>query len=95
MTSIHIIKKLGGSLTDSYLEEGFILDKQIGVGQPKRIENPKILVANTPMDTDKIKIYGIVGVVSPSLRAKAALNSCLFVFPRPKPKQVLLSRWTP
>jgi len=28
------------------------------VGQPKRIENARILIANTPMDTDKIKIYG-------------------------------------
>ena len=26
--------------------------------QPKRVENAKILIANTPMDTDKIKIYG-------------------------------------
>lgn len=34
------------------------MDKKIGVGQPKRIENAKILVANTAMDTDKIKIYG-------------------------------------
>ena len=40
------------------MDEGFILDKKIGVGQPKRIENAKILVANTAMDTDKIKIYG-------------------------------------
>jgi hypothetical protein len=32
---------------DSFLDEGFILDKKIGVGQPKRIENAKILVANT------------------------------------------------
>eukprot|EP00735_Rhodelphis_limneticus_P005756 TRINITY_DN1775_c0_g1::TRINITY_DN1775_c0_g1_i1::g.25081::m.25081 TRINITY_DN1775_c0_g1::TRINITY_DN1775_c0_g1_i1::g.25081 ORF type:complete len:545 (-),score=79.37,sp/Q54ES9/TCPB_DICDI/67.49/0.0,Cpn60_TCP1/PF00118.19/2e-140 TRINITY_DN1775_c0_g1_i1:52-1626(-) len=55
---IQIIKKAGGSLRDSYLDEGFILDKKIGVGQPKRIENAKILVANTAMDTDKIKIYG-------------------------------------
>ena len=45
-------------LQDSFLDEGFILDKKIGVGQPKRIENAKILVANTAMDTDKIKIYG-------------------------------------
>lgn len=36
----------------------FILDKKIGVGQPKVIENAKILIANTAMDTDKIKIYG-------------------------------------
>ena len=34
------------------------MDKKIGVGQPKRIENAKILVANTAMDTDKVKIYG-------------------------------------
>lgn len=55
---IHVIKKTGGSLRDSYLEEGFILEKKIGVGQPKRLENPKIMIANTPMDTDKIKIFG-------------------------------------
>lgn len=35
---------------------GFLLEKKIGVGQPKRLENCKILVANTPMDTDKIKV---------------------------------------
>ncbi|KAJ3102621.1 T-complex protein 1 subunit beta [Phlyctochytrium planicorne] len=55
---IQIIKKPGGKLMDSYLDEGFILDKKIGVNQPKRIENAKILIANTPMDTDKIKIFG-------------------------------------
>jgi T-complex protein 1 subunit beta len=43
---------------DSYLEEGFILNKKIGVGQPHRITKAKILIANTPMDTDKIKIFG-------------------------------------
>lgn len=58
LEAIQIIKKPGGALRDSYLDEGFILDKRIGVGQPKRIENAKILVANTAMDTDKIKIYG-------------------------------------
>lgn len=55
---VQIIKKAGGQLRDSYLEDGFLLDKQIGVGQPKRIENAKVLIANTSMDTDKIKIYG-------------------------------------
>eukprot|EP00616_Rhizochromulina_sp_CCMP1243_P000705 CAMPEP_0118962500 /NCGR_PEP_ID=MMETSP1173-20130426/819_1 /TAXON_ID=1034831 /ORGANISM="Rhizochromulina marina cf, Strain CCMP1243" /LENGTH=528 /DNA_ID=CAMNT_0006910775 /DNA_START=41 /DNA_END=1627 /DNA_ORIENTATION=- len=55
---IQIIKKPGGSLRDSYLADGFILDKKIGTGQPKRIENARILLANTAMDTDKIKIYG-------------------------------------
>jgi T-complex protein 1 subunit beta len=55
---IKIIKKLGGTLMDSFLAEGFILEKRFGVGQKKKVENAKILIANTPMDTDKIKIYG-------------------------------------
>lgn len=55
---IQVIKKPGGTLHDSVLEQGFVLDKSFGVGQSRRIENAKILVANTPMDTDKIKIYG-------------------------------------
>jgi T-complex protein 1 subunit beta len=37
---------------------GFILDKRIGVNQPKRLEKARILVANTPMDTDKVKVFG-------------------------------------
>ncbi|EJT50622.1 t-complex protein 1, beta subunit (tcp-1-beta) [Trichosporon asahii var. asahii CBS 8904] len=58
LENIQIIKKAGGKLTDSYLDEGFILDKQIAVNSPKRIENAKILIANTSMDTDKVKIFG-------------------------------------
>ncbi|KAG2393437.1 hypothetical protein C9374_006968 [Naegleria lovaniensis] len=64
LNHIQILKKPGGSMKDSYLDEGFILDKSIGVGQPKKMQNCKILVANTPMDTDKIKITG--GVVKTS-----------------------------
>jgi chaperonin GroEL (HSP60 family) len=35
LDAIHILKKAGGSLPDSFLADGFILDKAIGVGQPK------------------------------------------------------------
>lgn len=38
--------------------EGFLLEKRIGINMPKRIENARILIANTPMDTDKVKIFG-------------------------------------
>lgn len=55
---IQLIKKTGGSIKDSYLADGFILEKSISVGCPKRVENAKIMVVNTPMDYDKIKIYG-------------------------------------
>jgi T-complex protein 1 subunit beta len=52
LEAIQILKKPGWSLKDSFLDEGFILDKKIGIGQPKRIENAKILVINTAMDID-------------------------------------------
>jgi T-complex protein 1 subunit beta len=55
---IQVLQKPGGSFRDSYLEEGFLLDKEPGVGQPRRVEHARILVANTSMDTDKIKMYG-------------------------------------
>merc|ERR1712071_255675 len=58
LQAIQIIKKQGGTLTDSFLDDGFLLDKKIGVNQPKRVENARILIANTPMDTDKIKVFG-------------------------------------
>ncbi|CAL1217249.1 unnamed protein product [Candida parapsilosis] len=58
LNNIQIIKKVGGKLSDSYLDEGFILEKKFGVGQPKKVENARILIANTSMDTDKVKIFG-------------------------------------
>lgn len=57
LSSIHIIKKLGGALEESFLDEGFLLVKTPGNGQPRRVENARILIANTPMDTDKIKVF--------------------------------------
>jgi len=56
---IHIIKKAGGTLRESFLSDGFIMDKKIGLGQPRRIEKAKILLANTAMDYDKIKMNNV------------------------------------
>merc|ERR1712113_664442 len=69
-----VIKKPGASLKDSFLEEGFILEKKIGVGMPKVLEDCKILVANCQMDTDKIKIYG-ARVKVDSLEAVAEIEA--------------------
>lgn len=55
---IKLIKKAGGTLGDSYLANGFILEKTISTGCKKVAVNPKIMVANTPLDHDKIKIMG-------------------------------------
>merc|ERR1712212_947405 len=58
LDAIQITKVQGGTLEDSFLDEGFLLDKKVGTNQPTRIENAKILIANTPMDADKIKVFG-------------------------------------
>lgn len=56
LSRIAIIKKLGGALAESYLDDGFLLEKKVGVGQPKRVEDARVLIANTAMDADRIKI---------------------------------------
>ncbi len=55
---IKIIKKPGSTLKESFLADGFILEKSISSASPKIKKGAKIMVANTPMDFDKIKIYG-------------------------------------
>jgi T-complex protein 1 subunit beta len=60
---IAIVKKIGGSLKESYLEEGLVLEKRLPTGAPKVIKKSdgtplRVMMANTPLDTDKIKIYG-------------------------------------
>lgn len=49
------IIKCSGKLEDSYLDDGFILKKDVAI---EEIDNPRILVANTAMDHDKIKVFG-------------------------------------
>lgn len=57
LSAIQVIKKRGATLADSFLDEGFLLDKKPGVHQPQKVTNARILIANTTMDTDKIKVY--------------------------------------
>ena len=55
---IKLIKKPGGTLGDSFIADGFILEKTLSTGCPKIKKNARVMVANTPMDHDKIKIMG-------------------------------------
>lgn len=55
---IKIIKKPGGTLGDSYLADGLVLQKRIATGCEKFKTNPKVMIANTQMDSDKVKIMG-------------------------------------
>lgn len=76
LNHVQVIKKAGGSLMSSFLEPGFILDKKFGVGQPKRVENARILIANTSMDTDKIKVCAVVGAHAAQWCSHAACCLC-------------------
>ncbi|XP_076640561.1 chaperonin containing TCP1 subunit 2 [Colletes latitarsis] len=58
LSAIQVIKKRGGTLYSSFLDDGFLLDKKPGVHQPQKVTDARILLANTPMDTDKIKVFG-------------------------------------
>lgn len=44
---IKIIKKPGGTLSDSYVADGFILQKNIATGCERTKVNPRVMIANT------------------------------------------------
>ena len=77
---ISIVKKLGRTMLDSYLDEGFLLEKKIGVNQPKRMEDCQILIANTQMDTDKVKIFGTRVRVDSTAKVRLELRIIYTVF---------------
>ena len=60
LSYIQVIKKLGGSIKDSFLCDGLILEKTISTGCKRSLKNCKVLASNTPMDYDKVKIYGTI-----------------------------------
>ena len=51
---VKVEKKPGGSLTDTTLIQGILLDKEVvHPGMPKRIENAKIALINCPLEVEK------------------------------------------
>ena len=58
LSYIQVIKKLGGSIKESFLCDGLILEKSISIGCQRSLKNCRVLASNTPMDYDKVKIYG-------------------------------------
>merc|ERR1712012_169239 len=58
LDAIQIIKIQGGTLEDSFLDQGFLLNKKVGMHQPQRVENAKILIANTPWTLTRSRCSG-------------------------------------
>ncbi|ALU11785.1 thermosome subunit [Ignicoccus islandicus DSM 13165] len=63
---VQIVKKHGGSLKDTKLVKGVILDKEVvHPGMPKRVENAKIAVLDTPLEIEKPELDAEIRITSP------------------------------
>ena len=71
---IKIEKKKGGSIFDSRLVEGIVLDKEVvHPGMPKRVENAYIVLLDAPLEVEKPEITAKINITSPE-QIKAFLD---------------------
>jgi thermosome len=64
--NIKVEKKAGGSIRDTKLIEGIVLDKEIvHGGMPKRIENAKIVLLNCPLEIEKTEFDAKININNP------------------------------
>ncbi len=65
---VKIEKKKGGSILDSKLIYGIVLDKEVvHPGMPKRVENAKIALLDAPLEVEKPEITAKINITSPEL----------------------------
>ena len=66
MDNIKIEKKAGGSINDSRIVHGVVLDKEVlHGGMPKRIENAKIALVNSALEIEKTEFDAKLNINSP------------------------------
>ena len=71
---VQIIKKPGGSIFDTRLVQGLIIDKEVvHPGMPKRIENAKIVLLDCPLEVEKTEMSAEIRIRDPS-QMKAFLD---------------------
>jgi len=64
-------KKAGGSIRDTEFIHGVVLDKEVvHGGMPKRIENAKIAVINSPLEIEKTEFDAKININSPDQMQK-------------------------
>ena len=64
---IKVEKKPGGSLTDTSLIQGIILDKEVvHPGMPRRVENARIALLNCPLEVEKTEFDAKLNVRPPT-----------------------------
>ncbi len=71
LDSIQIIKKHGGSLRDTQLIYGIVLDKEVvHPGMPKRVENAFIVLLDAPLEVEKPEIDAEIRISDPAYLKK-------------------------
>ncbi len=69
--NVKVEKKPGGSLTDTAMIKGIILDKEVvHPGMPKRVEEAKIALINSPLEIEKTEFSAEIRITDPSQMKK-------------------------
>src|SRR4030042_907586 len=64
--NIQIVKKQGGSIRDTELIKGIIVDKEAGnAGMPKYIEHPRIALLNQALEIKKTEVDAKIEITHP------------------------------
>ena len=65
--NIKVDKKPGGSINDTSLIRGVILDKEVAhTGMPKRVDKAKIALINSPLEIEKTEFDAKISISSPN-----------------------------
>ena len=68
LDDVKIEKKKGGSIIDTQLIYGIVLDKEVvHPGMPRRVEKAKIALLDTPLEVEKPEITAKINITSPDL----------------------------
>lgn len=66
LNNIKVERKAGGSVLDSALISGIVLDKEVvHSGMPKKIENAKIALISSPLEIEKTEFEAKINISSP------------------------------
>ena len=67
LDNVQLIKKQGGSMSDTQLIEGVIVDKEkVHSGMPTRVENPKIALLDAALEIKKTEIDAKIEINDPT-----------------------------
>lgn len=67
LDNIKIEKKTGGSVSDSQLVNGIVLDKEVvSSGMPKKIDDAKIALLSVPLEIEKTEFDAKINISSPN-----------------------------